>query len=613
MEVSNNKKRETVSKELIDKIVDSADIVDIISKYIPLTKKGADYKGVCPFHNDTDPSLSVSPTKKVWKCFSCGTAGNVIGFVQKFKNISFIEALSEVADTVGIKIDVHTNSEEDLQKNKLTGIVEDASKFYSFYLRNSKEGQEALKYLHNRMLDDDVIDKFHIGLSSDSNDLLYKSLLEKKYLPLDIIQTGLIKEGNKNSYFDTFRNRIMFPITNIYGKNVGFSGRLYNKQKDDNNPKYINSGDSLIFKKGNILYNYYESMNFIKNNDCCYIFEGFMDVIAAYRAKIYNAVATMGTALTQEQIRAISKLTKNVVLCYDGDDAGINATKKAIKLLVTCNINVKVVTLPIGIDPDEYINQYGEEQLNEVLTKKPTSSLDYLYQIEKRSLFIEDYSSIENYKRNLFSYMHYFKSTILNEMLFKKMSEDLSVPVDALKKDFGSLGGVEVLYPTNAPTYAEGVFIPDVTHTVDQQSESKIDDEYKDIQKAELQLLNLALRSNELCRFIDSKLNNMYYKSENFTLLGEIMNYYYHNNDVMNLEKFESNLDENSKKVLALVLNVTGVPAVSEINSLVNIVSESNIAKMVSEISNKEFKSASDIELVTKFKKKRLKTIRNKQ
>lgn len=591
MEVSNNKTGETVSKELIDKIIDSADIVDIISKYIPLTKKGADYKGVCPFHNDTDPSLSVSPTKKVWKCFSCGTAGNVIGFVQKFKNISFIEALSEVAENVGIKIDIRTNSEEDLHKNKLSGIVADATKFYSFYLKNSKEGQEALKYLHNRKLDDDVIDKFHIGLSSDSNDLLYKSLLEKQYLPLDIIQTGLIKEGNNNSYFDTFRNRIMFPITNIYGKNVGFSGRLYNKQKDDNNPKYINSGDSLIFKKGNILYNYYESMNSIKTNDCCYIFEGFMDVIAAYRAKVYNAVATMGTALTQEQIRAISKLTKNVILCYDGDDAGINATKKAIKLLVTCNINVKVVTLPVGVDPDEYINQYGESNLYDILTKQPTSSLDYLYQIEKRSLFIEDYSSIENYKRNMFSYMHYFKSTTLNEMLFKKMSDDLNVPIEALKKDFGSLGGVEEYQNEN---------------------ESKISDKYKNIEKAEQQLLNLALQSKTLCRIIDSKLDNMYFKPENFTLLGSIMSYYYAN-DVMNLEKFESNLDENSKQVLALVLNVTGVPSVSEIDSLVNIVSESNVAKMMSEISNKDFKSVNDIELAIKFQKNRVKQKRNNQ
>lgn len=612
MEVSNENKKETISRELIDKVINNADIVSIISNYIPLTKKGSDYKGVCPFHNDTDPSLSVSPTKKVFKCFSCGTAGNVVGFVQKFKNISFIEALKEVAETVGIKIETGRVNEQDIQNNKLINIMENASKFYAFYLNNSKEGVQALEYLHNRKLTDEVISKFNIGLSSDSGDLLYKSLTEKNYLPLDIVQTGLIKESHNNSYYDSFRNRIMFPITNLYGKTVAFSGRLYNKQKDDNNPKYINSSDSVIFKKGNILYNYYESMNTIKNNDCCYIFEGFMDVIAAYRGKVYNAVATMGTALTPEQIRAISKLTKNVVLCYDGDDPGINATKKAIKMLVACHMNVKVVTLPVGMDPDEFINEHGEEKLHEVLVNEPTSALDYLYNIEKRNLFIEDYSSIENYKRNLFSYMHYFKSTTLNEMLFKKMAADLNVSIEALKNDFGSLGGVEVMYPTNEPTYGEGTFIPDVTYTVDvppfiDSPENKgSDNKYKDIEKAEQQLLNLALKDKDICRIIDNKLNNMYFKEENFALLGSIMTYYYHN-DIMNLEKFESNLDEVSKQVLALVLNVTGVPPVTEIDTLVNIVSESNEAKLVSEISSKGNKTAKDIELAIKLQKKRIK------
>lgn len=615
MEVSNDKNREMISKELIDKVINNADIVNIISNYIPLTKKGSDYKGVCPFHNDTDPSLSVSPTKKVFKCFSCGTAGNVIGFIQKFKNVSFIEALKEVAETVGIKIETKKQSEEEILNNKLCNIMDNASKFYSFYLNNSKEGKSALEYLHNRKLNDQIISKFRIGLASDEADLLSKSLIGNNFLPLDIIQTGLIKTTKNNSYYDVFRNRIMFPITNLYGKTVAFSGRLYNKEKDDNNPKYINSSDSVIFKKGNVLYNYYESMNSIKSNDCCYVFEGFMDVIAAYRANIMNAVATMGTALTIEQIRAISKLTKNVILCYDGDEAGINATKKAIKMLVASHMNVKVVTLPIGIDPDEFINEFGEEKLHETLVNEPTSSLDYLYNIEKRNLYIEDYSSIENYKKNLFSYMHYFKSTILNEMLFKKMSEDLNVSIEALKNDFGSLGGVEVLYPTNEPSYGEGVFIPETTYTVDSplptEAPKASDNKYRDIEKAEQQLLNLALKDKDVCRMIDSKLNDMYFKEENYALLGAIMTYYYQN-DVMNLEKFETKLDAATKEVLMLVLNVTGVPSVSEIDSLVNIVNESNEAKLVSEISNKDNKTMKDIELAIDLQKKRMKTKRNR-
>ena len=398
------------------------------------------------------------------------------------------------------------------------------------------------------------------------------------------MQTGLVKDDK--GYFDTFRNRIMFPIKNLQGNIVAFSGRLYNKEKDDKSPKYINSSDSIIFKKGQVLYNYYEAMNIIKNNDCCYLYEGFMDVIASYKAGVENCVASMGTALTVEQIKAIKKLTNNIVSCYDGDIPGINATKKAIKLLTTMNMNVKVVTLPVGIDPDEYINEFGEEKLRDHLLNSPTSSLDYLYNLEKRDLIIEDSSSIESYKRNLFSYMHYFKSNTLNEIVFKKMSMDLNVPVEVLKSDFGSYGGIEVPIITNVPSYEPEVIPPVIGYTKGNQNQTeKISDKNKKnalkrFVKAEEELIKIAYNDKQLCLQIDNELEGKFVDSENHHLFMGIFEYY-RNNDVMDYDRLKSYIGENEINILMRILESPLTPLVSSIDKLVTIVQSASDAQMV--------------------------------
>ncbi|HKM30382.1 MAG TPA: toprim domain-containing protein, partial [Bacilli bacterium] len=266
---------------------------------------------------------------------------------------------------------------------------------------------------------------------------LYRALTEKSnpYLPLNLLEVGLIKTGRDDKYYDMFRSRIMFPIDDLNGNIVGFSGRTYHKTSKDE-AKYVNSNENIIFKKSNILYNYSRAINTIKQKDHVFIFEGFLDVIAAYRAKVENTIATMGTALTNQQIIAIKKTTMNITLCFDGDNPGIEATKRAIDLFNRANFNIKVMLLPENLDPDEYANKFGTESLNDFLENKALSAPEYLYELEKRNLNINDPYSIESFKKNVFNFLRLFNTSSLTEFYIKKTAADLEMATSSLKDDY---------------------------------------------------------------------------------------------------------------------------------------------------------------------------------
>lgn len=416
---------------LSQKVIDGSDIVSIISEYITLEKKGNDYKGLCPFHNDGNPSLSVSPSRKVFKCFSCNTAGNVITFVQKIENISFFDAMKKVAEKSGIKLDIKKSAFAE-RNEKYYKIMNDAVTTYEFFLKNTEEGKAALDYLYNRNITDDIIKRFRIGLSSHSDDILTKVFIDQnKYLPIDLKELSLIND-DRNKYSDLFKGRIMFPITDLKGNFIAFSGRIYDKQS---NSKYINSKENVLFKKKDVLYNYYNALNDIKLKDQVFIFEGFMDVIAAYRAGINNAIATMGTALTESHINIISSITKNITLCYDGDNPGIEASKKAIKLFAKKNISVSVITLPDGLDPDDYINKYGKEKLIDLFTNNKVSSYDYLYEISKRNLDRNNPNSIVFFQQQIYEIINESNNNAISSYLLNKLSEELKISVNNLEDD----------------------------------------------------------------------------------------------------------------------------------------------------------------------------------
>ncbi len=418
--------------QLKRRVVNETNIIEVVSEYVQLKKKGNSMFGLCPFHNDNNPSMSVSDKVKMYNCFSCGAKGNVISFVSKIENITEDQATIKLAKRLGIQIDEKKNAQT-IKEERLIKVMEDAHEFYKFYLKNSDEGKQALEYLYNRGINDEIINEFEIGLSSINKDYLYLALSKKNHNILDAINLGLVKEDNQDAYYDTFRSRIMFPIKNRYGKVVGFSGRIYT---DSNQAKYINSIESDIFHKGEILYNYHNAIQSIRQLDSVYLFEGFMDVIAAKRAGINNCVATMGTALTTEHVNMLLSLTKNIILCFDGDSAGIKAMKRSAFMLSKYNNMPNSVVLPDGLDPDEYLNKYGSDKLLNYLDVNKKNVYYWLYELAYNKMIPNDIASVELFKNEVFDFLRIANQESIIAFFLKKLSNDLDVSVDKLYENF---------------------------------------------------------------------------------------------------------------------------------------------------------------------------------
>lgn len=423
-----------IPSNIRNKIIQNTSIVEVVSEYLPLTRKGNSYFGVCPFHDDKNPSMSVSDSVRMFNCFSCNTKGNVITFVAKYENISFDQAAIKLAERIGLKI--NTNISKEAQKlERLENIMDEAAKFYSFYLLNSEEGVSALKYLHDRGISDEIIDKFRIGLAPSLSDGLYNFLIKKGFSELDLIELGLVKQGENNKIHDVFRLRVMFPLASNSGKIVGFSGRIYTSS---NQAKYINSNENVIFHKGEILYNMHNAALPARQLDKIYLFEGFMDVIAAYRASIKNGVATMGTALTKEHINSILSITKNIVLCFDGDEAGIKAMRRSAKMLSSYNIIPEAVVLPNNQDPDEYIKEYGAKQLEAYLISKAKPVYYWLYKLAYNKVIKSDIVSVEQFKHTVFEFLSEVNQETIIDYYLNQMANDLGIDLNSLKKDFSN-------------------------------------------------------------------------------------------------------------------------------------------------------------------------------
>ena len=363
-----------LSAEKINEIRQSVDIVDVIGNYLSLQKKGRNYVSLCPFHDDSHPSMSISPERQIYMCFVCHNGGNVFTFLKNYLKIPYIEAVKMVASMGNIDISEY-NLEKRVQPveqkfEPLYKMHDEANKIYNHYL-NTKLAIDAKEYLTKRKITDEIIDMFEIGYAP-SNNILLKAFEKMNFNKVSMYESGLVIESNAG--YDRFSNRIMFPLHDANGRVVGFSGRIY--QPSQNESKYMNSPESDIFIKGETLYNYHRVIEETRQAGFVIITEGFMDVIALYKAGIKNAVAIMGTALTKGHVSLLKRLSKTVYLCLDGDKAGKNATIKSIDILLHEGFTIKVVDLPENLDPDEFLDKKGGDEL-ESLIKSPLSSLDF--------------------------------------------------------------------------------------------------------------------------------------------------------------------------------------------------------------------------------------------
>ena len=415
-----------VNEQELNELRANADIVDIISSYIPLTPRGKNYFGVCPFHQDHSPSMSVSKEKQMYKCFSCGAAGNVFNFVQNYENVSFSEAVSIIAGKSGYNLNISIPEKKETKFTKEYEMMDISMKFYQNNL-NTPKGEEAKKYLLDRGLNDEDIKTFDVGLSLNNNSL--NKLLEKKgYSYKEMRTLGLISE--KQEIFDTFFNRIMFPIHNLEGKVVGFTGRIYNTESIS---KYLGSKESIIYKKSNILFNYHRAKDFIKLDKEIIIVEGNMDAIRLFINGIKNVVALMGTALTKEHIEIIRKLRCKVILMLDNDNAGEKATYDNALLLEKENIDVYTVRLSGEKDPDDYILANGKEAiLKNIKNAIPINEFKLNYLKKDKNLANTD--DLVKYIKVVIDDLKKSKDELLKEVTLKKLSEEYNLSYDILKK-----------------------------------------------------------------------------------------------------------------------------------------------------------------------------------
>lgn len=390
-----------ISEDDIKAIRQQADIVDVMSRYITLEKKGKDYKAICPFHDDHDPSLSISTDKQIFKCFVCGTGGNVFTFVQKIENISFLEAVCKVAELIHYPLHMDTSQfQPKVDENQpLYDCVQSYIRFLTYELQ-SENGESVKRYLSQRKINEDIIKRFEIGYAPESSRSV-KYLKAKGFNEQILTDTGLIRTHDLDTYA-VFDNRLMIPIHNENGNPVGFTARRLNEDKDV--AKYINTSETKIYHKGHLIFNYHRAKEFAKKNKRCILVEGAMDVIAFEKADIHESIACLGTACTKKQITLLKRLNVPLVVCYDGDRAGKAATYKFGKLAVDYGLNFSIVKNTTGKDPDEIFNELGKDELY-LSVHKTVSFVEFLFDYLPNQYDLDNYEDKKKFTSEMQSFI----------------------------------------------------------------------------------------------------------------------------------------------------------------------------------------------------------------
>lgn len=563
-----------ISQEEINNIRSSVDIVDIISGYLPLTPKGKNFFGVCPFHDDNHPSMSVSKEKQIYTCFSCGASGNVFKFVMDYENITFPESVKLVAEKAGINVDISLSKVNKIQKNQsLYDIYINANKLYQNNI-NTKDGQAAKEYLKNRNIDDSIIKEFGIGLSLKDRSILTKLLTKKNFSYNDLLKSGLVIK-NGPEYMDIYFNRIMFPLCNIKGDIVGFSGRVYNGQTDY---KYINTKETEIFKKGELLYNYHRAKDECRKTGKVIVMEGFMDVIRAYTIGYKNVIASMGTAITKNQALLIKRLAPEVILLFDGDRAGAKATNSCIEELLKIGVKPHIVRLEDDLDPDEYILKNGKEKFDFKINN-PISVMDFKMNEMKQDKDLSSNEDLSKYVNDVIKELATIDDDIMKELTLKKISGESGLDLDFLKDKLKSITKKEIVKPVKII--------------------NKISNKPKVILNkytvAERNLLYYMLKSPEVIKMYDKKIT--YMPTENYRMLGRQISYFYKSNDYISVADLMSEIasDEDLVKALGDVasMDLKDEYSKEEINDYIMAIREYNLNYEKDRLT-KEMKTTSD-------------------
>ncbi|MFX4302821.1 DNA primase [Alicyclobacillus tolerans] len=423
--------------EFLEELRQRIDIVDIISEHVELRKTGHSFTGLCPFHNERTPSFSVSPDRQMFHCFGCGAGGTVIRFVMEHDGLSFMEAVEVLATRAGMSlpagfvVEPTINQQKTQIRERLLQANELAAKYYTHILMNSDAGVQALKYLNERMIQRTTAVEFQLGYSPNQANMLMRFLSRRGYSPEELELAGLIVRVG-GEWIDRFRHRLMIPIFDIRGQVVGFGGRAL---EPGVKPKYLNTPETLIFHKGHLLFQHGKVRKQIRSKRHAYLFEGYMDVMAAWQAGIDTGVASLGTSLTPEQARLLKRDCHLVTVVYDGDAAGISAAKRAVEVFETEGLEVRIVQLPDGRDPDEFIREFGTKAFHHQLQVNALTPLQFLTHSLRTTADLLSSAGRQQYMRHVMQLLAARASPIEKEAELRNLSQEFNFSLDSLKEE----------------------------------------------------------------------------------------------------------------------------------------------------------------------------------
>lgn len=430
-----------IPQHVIDEVREKTNIVEVIGQYVQLKKSGKNYLGLCPFHEEKTPSFSVAEDKQIFHCFGCGKGGNVYTFLQELEGISFPEAVKKVADLeqipLGIEISNEPISQTSTGQQQLIALHERTRDLYHHLLVNTKVGETALSYLHERGLSDELINEFKIGFAPSQRDFLVQIAQQDKVSADLMERSGLFIRREDGSFSDRFYQRVMFPLNDFRGKPIGFSGRILKTEgyPGDDQPKYLNSPETELFNKRQVLFNFDKARNEIRKQGEAILFEGFMDVLAAWQADIKIGLASMGTSLTEQQIASIERITGQVVISYDGDDPGQAATDRALSILdAHSRLGLSVVTVPEKLDPDEYLRKYGVTELQNLLQHGRQTPFAFKMHYRKKGLNLENEADRLNYLDVVMQDLAKVQSPVEQDLYLGQLANDFHLTRESLKQ-----------------------------------------------------------------------------------------------------------------------------------------------------------------------------------
>ncbi len=514
--------RGSIPEEVIEAVLRQHDIVDTVGKHVHLTKQGKYMKGLCPFHSEKTPSFTVTPDRQIFHCYGCGKGGNAIKFRMEIEGLTFPEAVRMMAEEVHIPFDYGTAGQGEAPRNleleQQLQAHEWTSKLYHFLLKNTEHGKPAMDYLKGRGFTDKAIDTFQIGYAPARWDTLVQ-FLEKRSFDLGTMEKGglLSSKQDGTGYVDRFRDRVIFPLHNRNGKVIAFAGRVLGEGQ----PKYLNSPESKLFSKSRTLYNLHQAKAEIRKSRQIVLFEGYGDVISAWEAGVHNGVATMGTALTESHAAMMRGLADEVIVCYDGDNAGQAAALKSIPILENIGFTAKIALLSEGMDPDEFIQKYGADRFKHQVLDGAVSSVKFkLIYLKKNHILLEEDGKVA-YIKDALEVIAPLPSPTEREIYLKEMSSDLQVSFDSLKQECNEMRqAMQKKIPAGdntAKRWNNG------RHKKGQASMPVLLPAYH---VAERRLLSFMLQDDEVARYVGERLGDSFNIDEHAAIAAYLYAYY---------------------------------------------------------------------------------------